>query len=213
MDCSLVLISSRWYARSSNLPFIHECAARVVKGRFGRRRYGCRSDPTTSRDVASASFSLGLWILSKNKILYTGVWFGVLNIRRLESIDKRRLRRLQEKTLGWRFSIVHIPGSKLRDGPPRGPGRIPITFDGNIYLWPAYCHCIEYRASARLVFWDPQLVVVWVGHGCVCWLLGIVVVISGGTTSSGRGILRASTWLCYVYMLLVQMACMCCHGT
>jgi hypothetical protein len=38
---------------------------------------------------------------------------GVLNDRSLESIDNPRLKRLKEKTLGLRFSIVHIPGRKL----------------------------------------------------------------------------------------------------
>ena len=38
---------------------------------------------------------------------------GVLNNRSLESIDNPRLVRLKEKTLGWRFRIIHIPGRKL----------------------------------------------------------------------------------------------------
>jgi hypothetical protein len=38
---------------------------------------------------------------------------GVLNDRSLNSIDNPRLKRLKEKTLGWRFRIVHIPGRKL----------------------------------------------------------------------------------------------------
>ena len=38
---------------------------------------------------------------------------GVLNDRSLESIDNPRLIRLKEKTLGWRFKIIHITGKKL----------------------------------------------------------------------------------------------------
>ena len=38
---------------------------------------------------------------------------GVLNDRSMESIDNPRLVRLKEKTLGWRFKIIHIPGKKL----------------------------------------------------------------------------------------------------
>ena len=37
----------------------------------------------------------------------------VLNERSLESIDNPRRVRLKEKTLGWRFRVVHIPGKKL----------------------------------------------------------------------------------------------------
>ena len=35
---------------------------------------------------------------------------GVLNDRSMESIDNPRLIHLKEKTLGWRFKIIHIPG-------------------------------------------------------------------------------------------------------
>ena len=37
---------------------------------------------------------------------------GILNDRPLEKIENARLLRLKEKTLGWRFQVVHIPGSK-----------------------------------------------------------------------------------------------------
>ena len=37
---------------------------------------------------------------------------GILNDRPLEKIENGRLLRLKEKTLGWRFRVVHIPGSK-----------------------------------------------------------------------------------------------------
>ena len=33
--------------------------------------------------------------------------------RSLESINNPRLERLKEKTLGWRFGLVHIPEKKL----------------------------------------------------------------------------------------------------
>ena len=38
---------------------------------------------------------------------------GVLNDREMSSMDSPRLMRLKEKTLGWRFRIIHIPGRKL----------------------------------------------------------------------------------------------------
>ena len=41
---------------------------------------------------------------------------GVLNDRSLESIDNPRLLRLKEKTLGWRFKLIHIPGRKVLPG-------------------------------------------------------------------------------------------------
>ena len=36
-----------------------------------------------------------------------------MNERSLESIANPRLERLNEKTLGWRFKLIHIPGKKL----------------------------------------------------------------------------------------------------
>ena len=41
---------------------------------------------------------------------------GLLNGKPLDQIDNSRLLRLKEKTLGWRFSIIHIPGK--RNGGP-----------------------------------------------------------------------------------------------
>ena len=39
---------------------------------------------------------------------------GILNEDTpLEKIENRRLIRLKEKTLGWRFKVIHIPGSKI----------------------------------------------------------------------------------------------------
>ena len=38
---------------------------------------------------------------------------GVLNDRSLDSLDNLRFIRLKEKTLGWSFKIIHIPGKKL----------------------------------------------------------------------------------------------------
>jgi hypothetical protein len=35
---------------------------------------------------------------------------GVLNERERSTMDSPRLRRQKEKTLGWRFKIIHIPG-------------------------------------------------------------------------------------------------------
>ena len=37
---------------------------------------------------------------------------GLLQGKRLEDIDNMRLRRLIEKTYGWQFKVVHIPGRK-----------------------------------------------------------------------------------------------------
>ena len=39
--------------------------------------------------------------------------FGVLNDRCLDWVDNPRLIHLKEKTFGWRFRIIHIPGRKL----------------------------------------------------------------------------------------------------
>ena len=39
---------------------------------------------------------------------------GILNDRPLEKIENARLLRLKEKTLGWKFTVVHIPG--IRNG-------------------------------------------------------------------------------------------------
>ena len=50
---------------------------------------------------------------------------GVLNNKSLESIDNPRLMKLKEKTLGWRFQIVHIPGRKL--GAPDAFSRSPVA--------------------------------------------------------------------------------------
>ena len=38
---------------------------------------------------------------------------GILNDKEIEKIDNPRLIRLKEKTLGWRFKIIHVPGKKL----------------------------------------------------------------------------------------------------
>ena len=38
---------------------------------------------------------------------------GVLNDKTLDSIDNPRLMKLKEKTDGWLFQIIHIPGRKL----------------------------------------------------------------------------------------------------
>ena len=52
---------------------------------------------------------------------------GVLNDKSLESIDNPRLMKLKEKTLGWRFQIVHIPGRKL--GAPDAFSRSPAAIN------------------------------------------------------------------------------------
>ena len=51
---------------------------------------------------------------------------GLLQGKRLEDIDNMRLRRLVEKTYGWRFKVVHIPGRK--HGAPDAMSRgVPAT--------------------------------------------------------------------------------------
>ena len=55
---------------------------------------------------------------------------GVLNEAQLENIDNPRLRRLKEKTLGWRFRLIHIPGLKL--GGTDAMSRMSPTADSNI---------------------------------------------------------------------------------
>ena len=52
---------------------------------------------------------------------------GVLNDKSLESIDNPRLMKLKEKTLGWRFQIIHIPGRKL--GAPDAFSRSPVAIN------------------------------------------------------------------------------------
>ena len=41
---------------------------------------------------------------------------GILNDKSLEAIDNPKILRLKEKTLVWRFKIVHIPGT-MHSGP------------------------------------------------------------------------------------------------
>ena len=38
---------------------------------------------------------------------------GVLGETELEKIDNTRLEKLKEKTLGWRFRVVHAPGKSM----------------------------------------------------------------------------------------------------
>ena len=58
---------------------------------------------------------------------------GVLNERSLESIANPRLERLKEKTLGWRFKLIHIPGKKL--GGPDALSRVaPSRMDVMTYI-------------------------------------------------------------------------------
>ena len=61
----------------------------------------------------------GGWF-AQDEILYPGLivgvdqkpLLGIINGKRLEDIDNMRLRRLKEKTFGWKFDTVHIPGRK-----------------------------------------------------------------------------------------------------
>jgi hypothetical protein len=60
----------------------------------------------------------------------------VLNDRSLASIDNTRLKRLKEKTLGWRFTIVHIPGLKL--GGPDALSRAVAVTPGENHMLAAF---------------------------------------------------------------------------
>ena len=71
---------------------------------------------------------------------------GVLNDKSLESIDNPRLMKLKEKTLGWRFQIIHIPGRKL--GAPDAFSRSPAGIHS--ISWEEYEEtptCKEVRQS------------------------------------------------------------------
>ena len=49
----------------------------------------------------------------------------------MEKIDNSRIARLKEKTLGWQFNIMHIPGNKF--GGPDALSRLSPTM-GSIHL-------------------------------------------------------------------------------
>ena len=57
---------------------------------------------------------------------------GIINGKRLEDIDNMRLRRLKEKTFGWKFDIVHIPGRKncAPDAMSRGVPQVAELVEG-----------------------------------------------------------------------------------
>ena len=57
---------------------------------------------------------------------------GILNDCPLEKIDNRRLSNLKEKTLGWRYKIIHISGSKLTGADALS--RIPIDDKADLRL-------------------------------------------------------------------------------
>ena len=57
----------------------------------------------------------------------------VLNERSLESIANPRLEMLKEKTLGWRFELIHIPGKKL-GGPDALSRVLPSRKDEMAYI-------------------------------------------------------------------------------
>ena len=39
---------------------------------------------------------------------------GIINDVEFEKIDNNRLFRLKEKTLGWRFKVIHLPGKEIQ---------------------------------------------------------------------------------------------------
>ena len=53
---------------------------------------------------------------------------GLLNGKPLDQIDNGRLLRLKEKTLGWRFKMIHIPG-KRNGGPDALSRAVPQSHD------------------------------------------------------------------------------------
>ena len=81
---------------------------------------------------------------------------GVLNDRSLESIDNPRLKRLKEKTLGWRFRIVHIPGKKL--GGPDALSRAVAVTPGENHMLAAYSNgCLGCQPELFALPTDPVL--------------------------------------------------------
>ena len=52
---------------------------------------------------------------------------GILNDKALGGIDNPRLLKLKEKTFGWRYDIIHIPGRKL--GAPDAFSRSPVEIN------------------------------------------------------------------------------------
>ena len=60
---------------------------------------------------------------------------GVLNDRSMESIDNPGLIRLKEKTLGWRFKIIHIPGKKLCGPDALSQAVAPVQGEVQMMAW------------------------------------------------------------------------------
>jgi hypothetical protein len=60
---------------------------------------------------------------------------GVLNDRSMESMDNPRLIRLKEKTLGWRFKIIHIPGKKLCGPDALSRAVAPVQGEVQMMTW------------------------------------------------------------------------------
>ena len=55
---------------------------------------------------------------------------GIINDKRLEDIDNMRIRRLKEKTFGWKFKMIHIQGR--HHGAPDAMSRgVPSVQPGN----------------------------------------------------------------------------------
>ena len=40
---------------------------------------------------------------------------GIINDVEFEKIDNSRLFRLKEKTLGWRFKVIHLPAKQYKE--------------------------------------------------------------------------------------------------
>ena len=54
---------------------------------------------------------------------------GILNDKEMEKIENPRLIRLKEKTLGWRFKIIHVPGKKLCGPDALSRAMSPVSAD------------------------------------------------------------------------------------
>ena len=60
---------------------------------------------------------------------------GVLNDKSMESIENPRLIRLKEKTLGWRFQIIDIPGKRLCGADALSRAVAPVQGEVQMMAW------------------------------------------------------------------------------
>ena len=60
---------------------------------------------------------------------------GILNEREMEKINNPKLIHLKEKTLGWSFKIIHIPGRKLCGPDALSRAVAPVQGEVNMMSW------------------------------------------------------------------------------